>query len=94
MKSKSKAEVNDEKFVEAWVSAYRRRTGLPALAKKLNMEPVKASQRASMLRNIGVKLPTMPKKQQKTMSLEINVKKLNEIVVNKLGEEAMTWRTR
>lgn len=88
------AEIDDENFVKAWLSAFKRQTGLKALAKELDMEYVKVSQRASALRRAGVKLPTMPTAQQKQNTLTSDVAGLNELISKELGTEALKWRAR
>ena len=86
--------VTDEDFVKWWLESYKEQIGLIGMVKKHNLLYRQASARASKLRNAGVKLPTMVSPLTKKNGLEINVKKLNDMVVAELGEEALSWRTR
>ena len=86
--------IEDERFVKEWINAYKNVTGLKALAEKLGVPYAEASARASRLRRAGVKLPTMPKKDQKHNTLEVDVDGLNSIIISELGEDALHWRNR
>lgn len=86
--------MDDSKFVEEWIYAYKNVTGLKALAEKLHMEYAEVTAKASRLRRAGVKLPTMPKKGQKNNVLETDVEALNKYIVSELGEQSMRWRNR
>ena len=87
-------EVADEKFVELWLSAYKRGVGLIGLVGEQNWVYVTASARASLLRRAGVKLPTMKAPTTKKSSLEVNTQALNDMIVAELGPEALSWRVR
>lgn len=86
--------MSDEVFVRAWVGAYRMKWGLKKMCHIHSLDYVAASQRASRLRRAGVKLPTMQKAGQKNNILETDVKALNKIVVDTLGKDALSYRTR
>lgn len=86
--------VSDEEFVKEWINAVKNVTGLKELAKKLGMEYVKVSQRATSLRTAGVKLPTMPKKAAKNNYMTVDVDKLNGMIVKEFGEQSLYWRNR
>lgn len=90
----SNKDVSNEEFVKEWIYAFRQTTGLRALADKLGMDYPSVSNRATQLRKAGVRLPTMPKKNQKSNVLVINPEPLNKILIDELGEEALTWRNR
>jgi hypothetical protein len=86
--------VSNEDFVKAWIHAFKHQTGLRELANKLGMEYPSVSGRATQLRKAGVRLPTMPKKNQKTNVLTVDPKPLNDLLVKELGEESLGWRNR
>lgn len=86
--------ISDKKFVEAWIAAYKAKSGLKKLAEDLGVEYTEATQHASRLRRAGVKLPTMPHANQKHNMLEVDIKPLNKLITDQLGEQSMRWRTR
>lgn len=86
--------MNDEEFVKIWCDAYDKNTGLKQMVIDNSLSYSDTSQRASALRKAGVKLPTMKAKGTKRNVLETDVKMLNGIIVNKLGNESLTWRNR
>jgi hypothetical protein len=86
--------VTNEQFVTYWLSAYQEGIGLIGMVKKYNLDYGQASARASQLRKAGVKLPTMRAPGKNNTSQEVDVGKLNAMVVEQLGEDALNWRTR
>jgi hypothetical protein len=86
--------ISDEQFVEWWLDAYDKNIGLGGLCAEHNLEYTRVSGRGSKLRQAGVKLPTMRARTTVNTVLETNVKKLNKMVTDKLGVEALTWRNR
>lgn len=86
--------INDETFVSWWLKAYKDDIGLLGMVKEHNLFYAAASTRASKLRRAGVKLPTMKKRGTANPGLEVDVEKLNGMVVKELGEGALNWRTR
>lgn len=57
-------------FVVAWVDSFKKGTGVPAVAKKLDITIAAALAKAGALRKQGVKLPNMPKTRQEYASVE------------------------
>jgi len=86
--------VSDEDFVNKWIDCFKNGYGLKVLAVRVGMEYVKASARASSLRRAGVKLPTMVHNKQELNGLKTDVDKLNNIIADRLGKEALLWRNR
>lgn len=86
--------MTDPEFVLAWTDAYKAKTGLKSMCEKYGLAYTDVSQRASRLRRAGVKLPTMPRPNQKHNGLEVDVERLNKIIVHELGEQSLGWRNR
>lgn len=87
-------DVDNTKFVELWIAAYKEGIGLMGLVKEQEWQYGQTSARATGLRRAGVKLPTMVSPKQKNNYLKVNPKPLNDLIVKELGQEALTWRTR
>lgn len=72
--------MNNRTFVLAWVEAYKKKTGVPSVASKLNLSVSTVSARANYLRTQGVNLPKMPKRQRLDMSIE----DLNQLIESRI----------
>lgn len=72
--------MNHKNFVLAWLEAYSKKQGVPAVAAKLDITVSTASAKANYLRKQGVNLPSMPR----TRSYGHTVAELNELITAKL----------
>lgn len=72
--------MNYRKFVDAWLDAYNKQQGVPAVASKMEIAVSTASAKANYLRRQGVKLPIMPR----TRAPLNTVEELNELIASKL----------
>lgn len=73
--------VDNKSFVVAWADAYTKRTGVPAVASRLDMSKKQVMAKANYLRKIGVQLPLMPRG-----ATTYTVEDLNSILDSKICE--------
>lgn len=84
-------EPSDQAFVEAWIEAVKKKTGLKVLAETIGMDYRELNIRANHLRKAGVGLPRMPHPDQKRDRETVHAKALNDLIVKELGKEYLTY---
>jgi hypothetical protein len=73
--------MDDEEFVKAFIYAFKHQKGLEYVAKKMHRKNKAVSDKAVVLRRLGVKLPYMVPAKDET---RVRVDKLNSIITREL----------
>jgi hypothetical protein len=76
--------MNLEAFVDAWVDAYKKKLGVPAVAQKMDIPVERASSQANYLRKKGVHLPPMPRSRSASSTIE----QLNQRIEKRIAQAA------